>query len=104
MGGNEHHCDRMPLGNVRVVHQQGYDEIGGESWSWYLVVERVATEKDLEENHYLEDVGDMIWCTVVGVSHCPFCGVALEAREFGREKRAAEYFHLDRTGWMLKRQ
>lgn len=100
MTDDEHICDRMPAGGVRVERESGY--IGLALWQWCLVVERVATEEDVEENHYLENSGEMIWSTVVGISHCPFCGALLESSSSGFEVPRAEYFHVDGLGWRVK--
>jgi hypothetical protein len=41
---------------------------------WYLSLIREATEDDLEENHYLEEVGEAIWTVTAEILFCPYCG------------------------------
>lgn len=65
-----HECNQLPQG-IRVERDNGYL---GSSDGWVLVVSREATEEDLEENHYLEAVGENIWTTAVQIAYCPFCG------------------------------
>ena len=48
-----------------------------EKYVWNMVIERTAEEADLEENHYLEQIGDTIWQTVTEIYCCPFCGESL---------------------------
>jgi len=69
------------------------------SENWVLVVSRSATEEDLEENHYLEEVGEEIWSTVVEISHCPYCGKSLGAIR----SREAEIAHFDFNNWNARR-
>jgi len=63
--------------------------------SWSLVVTREATEDDLEDNPYLEHVGDEIWSTIVEVAYCPFCGEMLGELKNGD----AEFAHFDSSDW-----
>lgn len=54
--------------------------------AWNLYIRRVANEKDLEENHYFESEGDIVWEATIEIIYCPFCGTKLEgAREFKGE-------------------
>ncbi|WP_027851781.1 hypothetical protein [Marinospirillum insulare] len=54
--------------------------------AWYEVVEgdfflnliRVATENDVQENHYLEEEGQVIEAVTIPVLYCPYCGERLE--------------------------
>lgn len=39
-----------------------------------LQLNQVATERDLEENHYLEEIGQIISTLIVNVKFCPYCG------------------------------
>ncbi|MGM0988770.1 MAG: hypothetical protein ACQEXI_17575 [Pseudomonadota bacterium] len=86
-----HQCANQP-GVIRIEKNSGYF---GKEESWVLVVARSATEKDLEENHCLEEVGEDIWSTVVEVSHCPCCGIYLG--EIQGEQ--AEIAHFDFSSW-----
>jgi hypothetical protein len=63
--------------------------------TWRLVISRSATEHDLENNRYLEEIGQELWCTLVEINHCPFCGTSL------REEKIVdvEFVHCDSRGW-----
>ncbi|MBF8221034.1 hypothetical protein IHD13_00045 [Halomonas sp. 328] len=90
-----HHCETLPE-SVRIEKDGGYF---GKEENWVLVVTRLATDEDLEENHYLEEVGETIWCTVAEISHCPYCGKFLgEIR--GRDPKTA---HFDFSSWEARR-
>lgn len=43
----------------------------------YLNLNRVATEKDLESDHYLEYEGQTIETVKIRVTFCPYCGEKL---------------------------
>lgn len=75
-----------------------YDSHFGGGKLWKMTVMRLATERDVEENHYLDGVGDVIWSTVVTVNYCPFCG----ARLSDVPNAKIEMMHLDSSGWSLK--
>lgn len=55
----------------------------GEVWiekgegEYRLNINHVATEQDLDENSYLEEVGQTIYSVVLNVRYCPYCGVKL---------------------------
>ena len=70
-----------------------------EKFTWQLVVAREATEEDLEENHYLEEVGEELWSTVIEINNCPFCGKKL------RDKKSTElgFVHFNSAGWSVER-
>ncbi len=93
----EHRCESMPSDGVFVHRSKYWDE--DSSWEWNLIIQRCADESDLDENHYLEEVGDIIWYTVVGISHCPFCGKNLESSGLQSGDREAEFKHVDSSGW-----
>ena len=67
--------------------------------SRHLVVQRLATESDLGENHYFENVGDTIWANAVGISYCPFWGDLLPDAKRSMSWPDAEYQHVDCGGW-----
>ena len=103
----QHQCAEMPAQGVGV-HRA--DEFLDGPWRWCLVVFREATELDLEENHYLEEVGETLWQTIVGISHCPYCGERLAS---GSESQIppdtasdmeSAFYHIDSTGWQSKYQ
>jgi hypothetical protein len=64
----EHTCPYMPKMGVSVLY--AYETLGRESWSWCLHVCREATEEDLEQNHHLEGIDDVIWETIIEITHC----------------------------------
>jgi len=68
----EHRCRALPGNGLGVYRAEHF--LNGKNWEWCLVVQRLATESDLEENHHLENIGDTMWTTAVGISYCPFCG------------------------------
>ncbi len=78
------------------------DNYFGKEDNWVLVIVRSATEDDLVENHYLEEVGEDIWCTAVEISHCPYCGIYLgEIR--GDAANTVKIAHFDYRSWNSRR-
>ena len=98
----EHQCKALPSEGIAVVQSEGYIDSG--DWSWCMIVERCATEADLNENGHLEEVGETIWRTLVGISHCPFCGEALDPQCDSNSARDAHFVHLDLSNWRAKIQ
>ncbi len=43
-----------------------------------LNINQTATEEDLEENHYLEEVGQTIFQVAINIKFCPYCGEDLK--------------------------
>lgn len=66
----EHKCDHLPAG--AYLYKDELSSCGKKLW--YLSLIREATEEDLEESHYLEAVGEVIWTVSVEVLFCPYCG------------------------------
>lgn len=97
----EHTCANLPAGGVSIVTSAGNGWVT--EWEWCLVIEREATEADLEKYPILQHVGETVWTTVIGISHCPYCGDRLAAT-FKPSPRAAQFRHLDHTGWDSKIQ
>jgi hypothetical protein len=65
---DNHQCEPMALAEVWIEKgEQG----------WLLNINKTATEQDLEENHYLEEVGQTIYQVAVNISFCPYCGSKL---------------------------
>jgi hypothetical protein len=58
-----------------------------------MLISHKANEDDLENNHLLENVGDLIWQTSVQIQCCPYCGEKLE-RELTQQKQLY-YYHFD---------
>lgn len=102
MNTKVHECSRIPSDNVSIVPTEQYLAEG--RWQWCLVVHRDATEIDLNDNQYLESVGDVIWHTSVGISHCPFCGECLPGVQMSGQSTEAEFLHVDFSGWSSTRQ
>jgi len=48
---------------------------------WELYINHAATKADLEESHYLEEVGQTMEMVAISVSHCPYCGTKLDHRK-----------------------
>ena len=94
---NLHQCSLMPKNGIDIFYS-GEGE-GGLPNVWNLVVRREATEEDLEKNHYLEDVGETIWETLIEISHCPFCGFQLSSEKPAQE---GKFLHRDYSGWSMK--
>jgi hypothetical protein len=94
----EHTCEHLPAGSIAILPASEY--LGVTEWPWLLLIERCATQEDLEGNHYLETIGETIWRTTVGITHCPFCGRALQGDvESSSESSQAEFYHFDASGW-----
>ncbi len=88
-----HECEYQSEG-VRVERSSDYFH---GKYTWYLVISRTATELDLESNHHLEELGEELWCTVVEINSCPFCGTSLRAEKLVD----IEFMHCDRRGWSV---
>ena len=98
----EHRCRALPGNGLGVYRAEHF--LNGKNWEWCLVVERLATVSDLEENHHLENIGDTMWTTAVGISYCPFCGVLLPDGKHSMSSVEPEYQHVDYSGWTAKVQ
>ena len=99
-----HHCEQMPAAGVSIYWGAawfGVDDLVG----WYLLIERIATEDDLEENHHLEQVGETIWSTAVEIKCCPYCGVELDkARSVSSSNDFGYFTHINSSGWSDQHQ
>jgi hypothetical protein len=96
MNDIEHRCDLIPGSGVAVCRAENF--LHGDEWDWCLLVERLATDEDILENHFLEMPGELIWQTVVGISHCPFCGEQLNDIRVTESPRGLARYHIDSTG------
>ncbi|MBN1997415.1 hypothetical protein JW935_07680 [candidate division KSB1 bacterium] len=92
----KHECSFLPPGGVYIV-PSGRDNKG-----WMLIIQREATEKDLEENSHLEDIGDVIWRTELEITHCPYCGKVLFECPAPEPKKYGKFRHIDSSGWSSK--
>jgi hypothetical protein len=89
---NQHICNSLPKSGV-------YLHFDDEVPAWTLNIQKEATESDLEENHHLENVGDIIWLTSLNVLCCPYCGEQLPGLE-SADKTSYGYFqHNDFSRW-----
>jgi len=89
-----HECSYQFPG-IRVEKSRSYFH---EEFTWQLVIEREATEKDIEENHYLENIGDQLWSVVAEINYCPYCGMRLNEMEHKQKSFAL----FDSSGWSVK--
>jgi len=84
---DNHQCESMALAEVWIDKgEQG----------WLLNINKTATEQDLEENHYLKEVGQTIYQVVLNVSFCPYCGSKLSSSDDSCIPRVDLY---DLSGW-----
>jgi hypothetical protein len=92
----EHRCSGMPKDGVDVVFSRNGND--GDNSVWNLIIRKEASKEDLEENHYLEEVGEIIWETILEISHCPYCGEAL-----GKTGTvvSGKPIHRDYSGWSV---
>jgi len=65
-----HHCKSMDYGEVWIEEDD----------CCYLNINHIATEQDLEENHYLEEEGQTIDAVALNVLYCPYCGEHLDEK------------------------
>jgi len=72
--------------------------------TWRLEIQREATEADLEGNHALEMVGEIIWTTMLEITHCPYCGNRLIEPEFQLPGDFGRFVHIDNSGWNSRRR
>jgi hypothetical protein len=82
-----HECKHMKAAEAWVEGKRG---------NWTLNINRVATESDLEENHYLEYVGQTIEHVALSILFCPYCG-----EELGQPKPkfVPSFQHNDFSKW-----
>lgn len=89
-----HICPTIPDKGVQVIFSR--HGIDGLDSVWNLNITRESTKEDLEKNHYLEDVGEIIWETILEISHCPYCGESLGGICEGK------FVHRDCSGWSME--
>ncbi len=68
-----HKCTSQPKG----VFIEYSGEVFHDDFTWQISYLREATEEDLENNHYLEQVGEILWSFVAELKYCPYCGLEL---------------------------
>ena len=89
-----HECQNMPIETVSIFTKSALTE-NPDDKQWVLYITRSATEDDLEENHYLETEGDIIWSTTVAIKNCPYCGTELQPRTPKNSKNSCYIQHID---------
>jgi len=70
----------------------------GES-DWCLRVFREATEEDLQENHHLEEFGELIEYADIGIECCPFCGQKLDGNREAEKRAKASFSYVNCSRW-----
>ncbi|MBU0992385.1 MAG: hypothetical protein KJ737_07810 [Proteobacteria bacterium] len=96
-----HTCSNLPKEGVRIVYDNHYAE--REEYVWCLIIQRNATEDHLNENHYLEEVGETVWYTQLEITHCPYCGEKLFDPSEHYLEDYGQFMHIDATGWHRRR-
>ena len=97
-----HECNRIPKDGIIIVYS---NQFGLRSQPvWHLVIQRIATEDDLNENHYLEEVGEILWSTELEITHCPYCGEKLLDPKMTEIEDYGKFVHIDSTAWNSRRQ
>jgi len=94
-----HECEFLPKDGIIIVFSDSF--IHSDKAVWNLIIQREATEEDLEENHYLENAGDTIWQTALEIYNCPFCGQTLSNKR--AINTAGNFAHIDSSGWSSRR-
>ena len=95
-----HHCPAMPISGIRISREP--DLLPNEDWRWALCVERTASEEDLEQNAYLEEVGGRLWSLAVGIRHCPYCGTLLPGEQDAVLNGSAGFRLMDHGEWTVR--
>jgi len=100
-GDKLHECPNLPKAGVQVIYDA---QLHQSQKTWRLNIYREAIEEDLEENHYLETVGELIWSTSVEVAFCPYCGKDLYEGINLPVKALGQFVHYNYSGWNAKAQ
>lgn len=87
---DRHICKYLPC-SVLVEYSK---DTFHEEFTWQVNYAREATEEDLENNHYLETVGEELWSFVAKINNCPYCGLSLK----DQKSNNGEYVLFDSTG------
>ena len=83
-----HKCELIASAEAWIENQDG---------AWILNINRVATEEDLENNHYLEVPGETVETVAIAVLYCPYCGEQLNE---SRADLIPAFRHFDFSkGW-----
>lgn len=81
--------------NVLVDYRR--DSSDGD-FTWQVTYSRNATEADLQNNHCLEAVGEVIWSMAIEINACPFCGEMLRETP----KKNLDFGLFDCVGFSLE--
>lgn len=92
-----HSCENLPAETVQVLK-----DLDGEYSGWTLHVFREASFVDLEENHYLQEEGELIWNTVVAIDCCPYCGEQLNQEKSNLKQSSCYKQHFDYSGYEVE--
>ena len=82
-----HQCENMK--SVGAWIEKNQDD-------WMLSINRMATVDDLQENHYLEEVGQILAHVAINVLFCPYCGESLDQPA---ENFMPSFRHNDFSKW-----
>lgn len=70
-----HQCEYLPKSGISIFCSDEVSE--RESAIWLLYVTHEADEEELDSNHNLECIGDIVWQTQLEIQCCPYCGERL---------------------------
>lgn len=87
---DRHICEYQPS-NIIVEYSR---DTFHEDFTWQVTYFREAAEEDLENNHYLETVGETLWSLVAEINNCPYCGLSLREQK----NNNGEHVLFDSTG------
>ena len=96
-----HECPSLPREGISIYFDPSSTLLRSEP-TWRLDIQREATEADLEENLYLEEIGEIIWTTSLEISHCPYCGTRLPLPDCEIPNDFGQFTHCDMSGWHLR--
>ncbi len=88
-----HKCKHIPKKGVHI--ECNFDEPP----SCKLYIQREAEESDLEENGYLEIIGEIIWSTEIEIVYCPYCSARLIDSKLIEKDGYGNFRHIDSSGW-----
>jgi hypothetical protein len=66
-----HQCKGTSGKDIEIIYADFNEETGGKQW-WFHIYQE-ATEKDLEDGE-ADQIGELLFSTVIAISFCPFCG------------------------------
>ena len=89
----QHQCDRIPANGIAIMKAEYDDSV------WVIRAYREATEEDLQENHYLENIGDWIEHSDIEIDHCPYCGHRLSKDTEVKQRDQVIFRHWDDASW-----